>query len=720
MTFVSYALNFEDVLLWRALNDVTAGRYIDIGAHEPVVDSVSLAFYEAGWRGVNIEPIPSYAAQLREARPEDCVIEAAVSDAPGPILFYELCGLSTGRSDVADHHARAGHTARQMLVATVTLDAVLKRIDGDIHWLKIDVEGMELDVLRSWGESEVRPWVLVIEATFPNSQEPTHSGWIDQVLARGYREVHFDGLSRFFVHESQIHRESAFAAPANVFDGFAVAQHHFSASGMRSMFEEAESRFRNELADAVAMREAAQAKAAAAVEGEQQVRNKLAAALAKETALVTRMLEAERDHSATIDSLWRERAAAEAKRLSEFKAVRKRLQAALDESRRRHSAVRVELATANERATSLERELTRRGQEHERDRAAANAERELYREQLESVRGSESALQAELAKLSERLEGIERDRVRADEDQQRSRAELEGELQRHKSALARADALIAKARTQPARTWDRIGIALGLSANRRTEQALSGWDSAVVLNPIQDSSSSMGDSNNEKLPRTAAPMNSGNPYLRANSLPELLAWDDADFVRCAYVTLLGRQPEPEGETYYTDRIRAGHSKTQVLWQLRHSNEGRSHDPGIAGLDRALRRARRARMRLIGAAFRFFNHEEGDGARDRRARATANEIAMLRAVQESSLNELRALGSDLRNLQTLIEAVGAKTSVAGCASMQVGSESASERGILDPVELDSARDPDEVIDTLRAAINRSREVIAFRSGRQSLQ
>ena len=55
MSIVSYAQNFEDVLLWRALGDVVGARYLDIGAQNPVVDSVSLAFYQAGWRGVHVE-----------------------------------------------------------------------------------------------------------------------------------------------------------------------------------------------------------------------------------------------------------------------------------------------------------------------------------------------------------------------------------------------------------------------------------------------------------------------------------------------------------------------------------------------------------------------------------------------------------------------------------------------------------------------------------------
>jgi len=49
MPFVSYAQNFEDVILWRALKHVGRGFYIDLGAQDPVIDSISLAFYEHGW-----------------------------------------------------------------------------------------------------------------------------------------------------------------------------------------------------------------------------------------------------------------------------------------------------------------------------------------------------------------------------------------------------------------------------------------------------------------------------------------------------------------------------------------------------------------------------------------------------------------------------------------------------------------------------------------------
>ena len=43
---ISYAQNFEDVILWRALKHVEAGRYIDIGANDPEKDSVTKVFYD--------------------------------------------------------------------------------------------------------------------------------------------------------------------------------------------------------------------------------------------------------------------------------------------------------------------------------------------------------------------------------------------------------------------------------------------------------------------------------------------------------------------------------------------------------------------------------------------------------------------------------------------------------------------------------------------------
>ncbi len=97
----------------------------------------------------------------------------------------------------------------------------------------------------------------------------------------------------------------------------------------------------------------------------------------------------------------------------------------------------------------------------------------------------------------------------------------------------------------------------------------------------------------------------GDPYLRADTLLQLFAWDDCDFVRCAYVTLLGRPPDEQGEVYYTALVRGGRSKLHVLRQIRRSREGADHDPGIAGLDRALRKAHWEQSPILGFLVRMF-------------------------------------------------------------------------------------------------------------------
>jgi hypothetical protein len=121
-----------------------------------------------------------------------------------------------------------------------------------------------------------------------------------------------------------------------------------------------------------------------------------------------------------------------------------------------------------------------------------------------------------------------------------------------------------------------------------------------------------------------------NPLERASSLTELLAWHDEDFVRCAYVTLLGRRPDELGEWHYVEQLRQGKARLQILSELRFSTEGQKHDPGIAGLDRALRRAALIRLPLIGKLFGLFRRGmELDDRRAREHRATLNAITLER-------------------------------------------------------------------------------------------
>jgi FkbM family methyltransferase len=223
MTFISYAQNYEDVMLVRALRGIEHGFYIDVGAQDPVNDSVTKAFYEMGWRGINIEPVAHWFQQLVADRPHDINLQLAVSDSPGTLHLFEVVnsGLSTTDPDFAARHAKAGHQIQESDVECMTLDSICEaqRVT-EVHFLKIDCEGGEAAALRGLPLDRVRPWIILVEATEPNSQKPAYAEWEPLLTGGGYHFVYEDGLNRFYVADERKDLDRFFSHPPNIFDGF--------------------------------------------------------------------------------------------------------------------------------------------------------------------------------------------------------------------------------------------------------------------------------------------------------------------------------------------------------------------------------------------------------------------------------------------------------------------------------------------------------------------
>jgi FkbM family methyltransferase len=226
---IAYAQNAEDVVLVRAFADRPAGFFVDIGAGDPFEGSLTKNLSDRlGWRGINVEPQPDMFARLCAARPNDINLRLAVGSKPGMTWFYRIRGnhgMSILNSAVATGHKLAGWGVEELQVEVVTLEEVLvAHAKPEFDLLKIDVEGMEVDVLASFDLTKWKPRVLVIEATVPGTPVPSHHEWEPEVLAAGYRLALFDGLNRFYARNDELALWERLSVPANVFDRWISAR----------------------------------------------------------------------------------------------------------------------------------------------------------------------------------------------------------------------------------------------------------------------------------------------------------------------------------------------------------------------------------------------------------------------------------------------------------------------------------------------------------------
>ena len=218
---ISYAQNFEDVILDRVFREKSVGFYLDIGACYPEQASVTKHFYDKGWSGVNVEPMEEPYNLLLLERPRDINVRAAIAGYTGEITIFP--GPTLGESSaLLGEKDKTGIT-----VPCYTLDALCDLyVKHDIDFLKIDVEGLEKDIVVNAEWREYRPKVIVIEATYSWStkRRPEVHEVISFLKTKNYTEGYFDGLNIFFLAKEVTELKDRLSLPPNVLDSFVTAK----------------------------------------------------------------------------------------------------------------------------------------------------------------------------------------------------------------------------------------------------------------------------------------------------------------------------------------------------------------------------------------------------------------------------------------------------------------------------------------------------------------
>lgn len=213
---ISYAQNREDVILEAFFRSDEIGFYVDVGANDPTIDSVSKRFYDRGWRGINIEPQKRFYDLLCVERPEDININVGVSKAVGALEFREYIGhgLSTFSKDVQkEYEAKPSDITKykDYKVTVTTLANIFKEhAVTKISFMKVDVEGYEYEVLEGNDWEKYLPEIICIEANHIKKD------WRLLLKNAGYQLAFFDGLNNYYVSPKSLKRIEEFSYPESI------------------------------------------------------------------------------------------------------------------------------------------------------------------------------------------------------------------------------------------------------------------------------------------------------------------------------------------------------------------------------------------------------------------------------------------------------------------------------------------------------------------------
>lgn len=166
---ICFGQDGEDLILDRLLDRQALGFYVDVGAHHPVRYSNTYLFYKRGWRGINIDAMPGAMRAFERLRPRDINIESGVADAPGRLKYHRFNEPALNTFDAAEA-LRKNSPPYELLD---TIDVPVERLDRllELHlpagqaidFMSVDVEGKDLEVLRSNDWTRHRPRFVLAE-----------------------------------------------------------------------------------------------------------------------------------------------------------------------------------------------------------------------------------------------------------------------------------------------------------------------------------------------------------------------------------------------------------------------------------------------------------------------------------------------------------------------------------------------------------------------------
>ena len=185
--------------------------YLDLGANRPKEMSNTYFFYEQGATGTLIEANPALIPALQKERSGDVILNRCIAPKSGDVIPFHVMNVD-GLSTPEDVTELLANNPDLKLLETVNVETVsVNDLFAQMHavpvFVNIDIEGMEMEILRSIDFTKYRPLVLILEM-IPYSKKLPVGQKNPEILAflqeKGYVEYAFTGINSIFIDAAQV------------------------------------------------------------------------------------------------------------------------------------------------------------------------------------------------------------------------------------------------------------------------------------------------------------------------------------------------------------------------------------------------------------------------------------------------------------------------------------------------------------------------------------
>lgn len=163
---ISYSQAGEDMILNCIFLSKSKGVYVDVGANHPTRASNTYFFYKKGWTGINIDAFPDAIKLFRMQRKRDTNIETGVSDIEEILNFYifKESSYNTFNEELVDGIKKVSLLKDVKKISVKPLSSILSQLNiTSIDFMSVDVEGLDLNVLKSNDWNTFRPKIILVE-----------------------------------------------------------------------------------------------------------------------------------------------------------------------------------------------------------------------------------------------------------------------------------------------------------------------------------------------------------------------------------------------------------------------------------------------------------------------------------------------------------------------------------------------------------------------------